>query len=373
MTTVGVGLVGCGTISGAYLTNLTAAYGVRVVAVADLDLERARTRASEFGVPIATDVDTLLSLAEIDLVIDLTVPASHHEVNRSALLAGKGVYSEKPLAVGSEQARELLQLAASLGLPLGGAPDTFLGAGQQTAAAALDAGVIGRPFAAVLNMVSRGPESWHHSPEFLFQPGAGPLYDIGPYYVTALVNLFGPVASVVAASSKAFATRVIGSGPRAGTAFEVATDTHVTLLLEFTSGLNATLLTSFDVAASDLPRFEVFGTEGTLSVPDPNTFAGPVRVRRSQAQPWEELPLGPGPVANARGVGALELALATRLGRTPRVGGELAAHVIEVLDGAVTSVASGTRQPVTSRPQRPQRLTEADHRELGWRPAEAPR
>lgn len=366
--TVGVGVVGCGTISSAYLSNLTAATGMRVVAVADLDGERARARAAEFGVPLATDLDTLLGLAEVELVIDLTVPAAHHEVNRRALLAGKGVYSEKPLAVNSEQARELLSLAAERGLPLGGAPDTFLGAGQQTVAAALDAGVIGRPFAAVMNMVSRGPESWHHSPEFFFQPGAGPLYDIGPYYVTALVNIFGPVAGVVAASSRAFATRVIGSGPRAGGEFAVGTDTHVTLLLEFAGGQTATLLTSFDVAASDLPRFEVFGTEGTLSAPDPNTFGGPVRVRRSQAQAWEELPLGPGHVTNARGIGAMELALARREGRAPRVGGELAAHVLEVLDGAMASVASGAKHSVASRPPRPPRLTVADHSALGWRP-----
>ncbi len=366
--TVGIGVVGCGTISSAYLKNLTAASGVRVVALADLDLERASARAAEFGVPRATDLDTLLSLGEVDLVIDLTVPAAHLDVNSRALRAGKAVYSEKPLAIDSLSAGSLLRLATELGLPLGGAPDTFLGAGQQTAAAALDAGVIGTPFAAVAHMVSRGPESWHHAPEFFFQPGAGPLYDMGPYYVTALVNFFGPVRSVAASATRGFATRTIGSGPRAGAAFGVDTDTHVTLLLEFVSGVHATLLTTFDVAATDLPRFEVFGTTGTMSVPDPNTFGGPLRVRRSNAQVWEELPLGPGWVENARGIGALELALASSQNRPARASGALAAHVIDVLDGAVAAAASGRRQEVISRPERPARLSEADQLALGWRP-----
>ncbi len=369
--TVGIGVVGCGTISSAYLRNLTKAAGVRVVALADIDVERAAARAAEFGVPLATDPDSLLGLAEVDLVIDLTIPAAHYDVNGRALRAGKAVYSEKPLSVDAASANDLLRLATETGLPLGGAPDTFLGAGQQTAAAALDDGIIGTPFAAVAHMVSRGPESWHHSPEFLFQPGAGPLYDIGPYYVTALVNFFGPVSSVTASSTRGFQSRTIGSGPRAGTSFSVGTDTHVTLLLQFVSGVHATLLTSFDVAASDLPRFEVFGTTGTLAVPDPNTFGGPVRVRRSRDEAWEELPLGPGWTDNARGIGALELALATAAGRPARAGGALAAHVIEVLDGAVAAAAGGRRQDVESRPERPARLSEADQLALGWRPEAA--
>ncbi|MBX3142579.1 MAG: Gfo/Idh/MocA family oxidoreductase [Trueperaceae bacterium] len=369
---VGIGVVGCGTISSAYLRNLTKAAGVRVVALADIDVDRASARATEFGVPLATDPDSLLDLPDVDLVIDLTIPAAHYDVNSRALLAGKAVYSEKPLSVDAGSANALLNQATGLGLALGGAPDTFLGAGQQTAAAALDAGVIGAPFAAVAHMVSRGPESWHHSPEFLFQPGAGPLYDIGPYYVTALVNFFGPVKSVTASATRGFQTRTIGSGPRAGTSFDVGTDTHTTLLLEFVSGVHATLLTSFDVSASDLPRFEVFGTTGTLAVPDPNTFGGPVRVRRSRDTDWEDIPLGPGWTENARGIGALELALATSQGRPARASGALAAHVIEVLDGAVRAAADGQRQDISSRPQRPARLSQDEHMALGWKPEVAP-
>lgn len=367
----GIGLVGCGTIASAYLTNLTRAPGARVVALADLDVARAAALAATFGVPHALDPDALLARSDVDLVVDLTIPVAHYDVNRRALAAGKAVYSEKPLAATAAEARALVALAARVGRPLGGAPDTFLGAGLQTARAALDDGAIGRPHAAVANMASNGPEHWHPSPDFLYQPGAGPLLDMGPYYVTAMVALFGPVASVLADGGRTWAERTVGSGPRAGERFTVGVDTHVTLLLRFASGVTATLLTSFDVAASELPRFEIFGDTGTLSLPDPNTFAGPVRVRGANDGAWREVPAVSGFAGNARGVGALELALAHRAGRTPRASGALAAHVLDVLEGGLTALATGARVMIDSRPERPAPLLPTELAALGWSP-EAP-
>jgi predicted dehydrogenase len=366
--TTGIGIIGCGTISGAYLRTLTGAPGVRVAAVADLDPARARAQADAFGIADAVDPATLLAREDVELIVDLTVPAAHFAVNRLALEAGKAVYSEKPLSASAAEARALLALARERGLALGGAPDTFLGAGLQTARAALDEGAIGRPFAAVAHMVTRGPESWHPDPGFLYQPGAGPLLDMGPYYVTTLVSLFGPVASVIADGSRTWPSRTIGSGALAGRTVPVAVDTHVTVLLRFVSGAVATLLTTFDVTASDLPRFEVFGEEGTLALPDPNVFAGPVRVRTARDAPWHEVAQVPGFTGNARGIGALELRLATATGRPPRASGELASHVLDVLEGALTAARSGRRVAIDSRPPRPAALTTEELHALGWTP-----
>jgi predicted dehydrogenase len=216
--TAGIGIVGCGTISRAYLRTLTRAPDVRVVALADLDAgARPRPGRRLRRAPRARPA-SLLAREDVELVVDLTVPTAHLEVNRAALTAGKAVYSEKPLAASAVDARGLLALSEDVGRPLGGAPDTFLGAGFQTAFAAVAAGAIGRPFAAVAHMVTRGPERWHPDPGFLYQPGAGPLFDMGPYYVTTLVALFGPVASVTPKGGRLWPERTIASGPRAGAA-----------------------------------------------------------------------------------------------------------------------------------------------------------
>ncbi len=364
----GIGIVGCGTISGAYLRNLARAPGARVVALADLDMERARKRAQEFDVPLVLTPEELIEHEDVSLVVDLTIPAAHFDVNRRALEAGKRLYCEKPLAATAAQAHELLALAERNGLAFGGAPDTFLGVGLQTARVALDEGLIGRPFGAVAHMVTRGPESWHHDPGFLFQPGAGPLLDMGPYYVTAMVTSFGPVASVSAEGGRTWSERTIAKGPLAGTSFPVAVDTHVTLLLRFASGFLATLLTTFDVSASRLPRFEVFGEDGTLSLPDPNTFAGPVQVATSRDDPWRDVTSVPGFVHDARGIGALDLLAASREGRAPRASGALAAHVLDVLEGGLDAMRTGRRIDIESRPERPAPLTPADLEALGWKP-----
>lgn len=362
----GIGLIGCGVISAAYLRTLTRAAGARVVAVADMDLARASARAEEFGVPLALGVDELLARDDIDLVIDLTVPTAHAEINRRGLEAGKSVHSEKPLTTTAAEALALVRLAEERGLSLGGAPDTFLGAGLQTTMAVLSEGLIGQPFAAVAHLVTAGPERWHPDPAFFYRDGGGPLLDLGPYHLTALVAMFGPVASVSAEAGRKFEQRTIAQGPHAGQRVPVEVPTHVTLLLRFASGFLATLLTSFDVDATELPRFEVFGSEGTLSVPDPNGFGGLLRLRRHGDAAWQEVPLRPGFTDEARGIGALELLQARATGRAPRASGELAAHVLEVMEAGLRAADEGRRVEVHSRPAKPALLGAEDLTALGW-------
>ncbi|MFC4031979.1 Gfo/Idh/MocA family protein [Streptomyces polygonati] len=334
---VGVALIGAGVISTQYLTALSTFPDVRVLAVADLDVERARAAAREHQVPEAGDVASVLAIPEVEIVVNLTIPAAHAEVAAAALAAGKHVYGEKPLALDPSDGAKILAEAQSRGLRVGSAPDTFLGAGLQSAARALAAGVIGTPVSATAVTQGPGPERWHPSPEFLYQYGAGPLFDIGPYYLTALVALFGPVTRVAATARQARARRVIGSGPKAGTEFTVEVPTHVHALLDFAGGPSASATFSFDSA---VPRrmIEITGTEGTLSLPDPNTFDGPLRVRAFGEEEWRELPVT-GTTAG-RGIGVLDMARAIRGGTPHRASGELAQHVLELM----TSVTNSAEQ-----------------------------
>jgi predicted dehydrogenase len=325
---VGVALVGAGVISTQYLTALSTFPDIRVLGVADLDVARARAAAETYGVPVAGDVATVLAVPEVEIVVNLTIPAAHAEVASAALLAGKHVYGEKPLALTPADGAKILAEAQAAGLRVGSAPDTFLGAGLQSAARAVAAGVIGEPVSVTAVTQGPGPESWHPSPEFLFQYGAGPLFDIGPYYLTALVALFGPVSRVSATARQARAERVIGSGPKAGTRFAVEVPTHVHALLDFTSGPSAAATFSFD---SSVPRrtIEVTGTEGTLSLPDPNTFEGPLSFQAFGEQEWRALPVT-GSTAG-RGMGVLDMARAIRTDCGHRASGELAQHVLDLM------------------------------------------
>ncbi|MEC3992389.1 Gfo/Idh/MocA family oxidoreductase [Actinacidiphila sp. DG2A-62] len=335
---VGVALVGAGVISTQYLTALSTFPDIRVLAVADLDAERARAQAQAYGVPVHGDVAAALAVPEVEIVVNLTIPAAHAEVAAEALRAGKHVYGEKPLALAPADGAKILAEARSRGLRVGSAPDTFLGAGLQSAARALGAGLIGEPVSVAAVTQGPGPESWHPSPEFLFQHGAGPLFDIGPYYLTALVSLLGPVTRVSATARQARSHRVIGSGPKAGTTFAVEVPTHVHALLDFASGPSASATFSFDSAA---PRrmIEITGTEGVLSLPDPNTFAGPLRIRALTdpgEQEWRELPVT-GTTAG-RGIGVLDMARGLRGDVPHRASGELALHVLELMS-TVTDAA----------------------------------
>jgi predicted dehydrogenase len=336
---VGVALVGAGVISTQYLTALSAFPDVKVLAVADLDTGRARAQADAYGVPASGDVASVLAIPEVEIVVNLTIPAAHAEVAAAALRAGKHVYGEKPLALAPADGAKILAEAQSRGLRVGSAPDTFLGAGLQSAARAVRAGLIGEPVSATAVTQGPGPESWHPSPEFLFQYGAGPLFDIGPYYLTALVALFGPVTRVAATARQARPSRTIGSGPKAGTSFAVEVPTHVHALLDFASGPSASATFSFDSA---VPRrmIEITGTEGTLSLPDPNMFDGPLRIRTfaetaagetgdGSPEGWRELPVT-GTTAG-RGIGVLDMARAIRGGVPHRASGELAQHVLELM------------------------------------------
>lgn len=343
---VGVAVVGAGVISDAYLKNLTSFPDVNVVGIADIDVPRAQAAAEKYNVPTSGDVDTVLANPDVELVVNLTIPAAHVAVATAALNAGKHIYGEKPLTLEREAGVSLLKHAASAGLKIGNAPDTFLGAGLQSTQRLIASGAIGEPLSALTAMQTPGPESWHPSPEFLFQYGAGPLWDIGPYYITSLVQLFGPVNRVAAASRKGRAERVIGSGPKAGTAFAVEVPTHTTALIEFEGGQVSTTVLSFDSPLSRHGFVEITGSEATLRAPDPNNFDGVLRVRKAGADDWEELPSTG--TTLGRGLGVLEMARALRNGVPHRASGELAFHVVDAMSAIGESGERGEFVTVNS-------------------------
>ncbi len=342
-TRVGVGIIGAGVISREYLENLTTFPDVEVRFIADIDEERARAQAEKFGVAGFGSVEQLLADDEIEIVVNLTIPKVHVEVAEQVLAAGKHVWGEKPFALDRESGKELLRKAHEKGLRVATAPDTFLGAGIQSARRMVENGDIGAPLTALTLMQSPGPESWHPNPDFLFQEGAGPLFDIGPYYLTALVQLFGPVAKVVAVTSKARETRVIGSGPRAGEEFEVTVPTHVSALYEFESGQTAQSVFSFD---SKLKRtqFEVTGSDATVVVPDPNTFEGDLFVHGVEG--IETVPATGS--TSTRGTGVVELARAIRAGVPERASGEQAYHVLDIMVSTIEAGREGRPVEVES-------------------------
>lgn len=342
---VGVGLVGAGVISDEYLRNLTAFPDLRVLRIADLDLTRAAAQAKKYEVPRSGTVAELLADPEVELVVNLTIPAAHVDVGLAALAAGKHVWAEKPLALDRESGRKLLDSAAEQGLRVASAPDTVLGAGLQTARRAIEDGRIGEPRTALAMLQSPGPESWHPAPEFLFQTGGGPLLDMGPYYLTALVQLLGPIRRVTGAGGRARDTRVIGSGPRAGTEFAVTVPTTVTALVDFERGGSAQLVLSFDSALRRM-LLELTGTSGAAVLPDPNTFDGSTLLHAIGAEDVTELPAR-GHKAS-RGTGALELARAIRAGVPERASGELAYHVLDAMLSIDESITAGEAVMVES-------------------------
>lgn len=354
---VGVGIVGCGNVSGVYVRADARFDCIKLVACADLDLERARARAAEHGRARVCTVDQLLDDPAVRIVVNLTTPQAHFAVTRAALEAGKCVYVEKPLALTRDEGRELLALARSKGLLLGGAPDTFMGAAHQTARKLVDDGAVGRPVAACAFMMGRGHEGWHPAPDFYYLPGGGPMFDMGPYYVTALVNMLGPVARVTGSTGRAHDERVIGKGPRAGERIPVEVATHVAATLEFASGAVATLVTSFDVAAgARLPQIQVYGTAGSIDIPTPNGFGGAVSLRRPDDEDWSEVALTHANAENSRGAGAADMARGLVAGRPHRASGELAYHVLDVMQAALDSAESGRRIDLESSCARPAAL-----------------
>ena len=360
-----IGIIGTGNISGAYL-NIARELGLfEVSAISDLDLARAQSQADEYGTR-ALGMAELLADSEMVAVVNLTPPAAHAAVSLAILGAGKHLYSEKPLAVERKDGQAILQEAQARALRVGCAPDTFLGAGLQTARELLDAGRIGRPVAATAFMMGSGPESWHPDPAFFYQPGAGPLFDMGPYYLTALINLFGGVHKVGGSAVKALSERIIGSGPRQGQSVTVNTPTHVTAQLGFDAGgfeaeggvgPVATFIASFDTPASDLPRIEIYGTAGTLSLPDPNTFGGPLRVRGQNEEAWETVALTRPFQDNARGIGLADMLNAAARNLPHRASGELAYHVLDVMHSVLEAAEQERTLTVQSRAARPEALS----------------
>lgn len=346
-----VGIIGCGAIAGQYLDTFARTPTVDLVAVADLDPSRAAAAAARCGAA-AMSVDDLLADPAVRTVVNLTVPAVHAEVAMQVIAAGKNVYGEKPLAATTSEAGAVLAAAERAGVRIGCAPDTVLGTGIQTARKAIDNGVIGTPVAATATMVTPGHERWHPNPDFYYQPGGGPLLDMGPYYVTALVTMLGPVTSVIGTASRARDSRTIGSGPRAGEPIAVNVDTHVTGVLTHASGVLSTLVMSFETVATTAANLEVHGDRGSLVVPDPNRFAGDVRLRALGADDWVTLPVGAGYEDAGRGVGLADLA-ATQDGAEPRAGGALALHVLDVLESVLESAAAGRRVLLRSHCERP--------------------
>jgi predicted dehydrogenase len=330
-----IGIIGCGNISSIYLKNLHQNFQtVTVAAVADLIPERAREQADKFGVPRVLSTEALLADPDIDVILNLTIPKAHAEICRLALLAGKPVYVEKPLAISLADGRALQALATERGLLLGGAPDTFMGAGIQTCIDLIDSGVIGRPIGATAFMTCRGHERWHPDPEFYYQSGGGPMFDMGPYYLTALFALLGPARRLTGSTAISFAQRTITSPKKNGQTIEVEVPTHVAGIIDFASGAIGTILTSFDVWAAELPRIEIYGSLGTLSVPDPNTFGGPVRLRLAEQTSFEPVEIKRPYAENSRGLGIADLAWTWRTGgKTHRASGELALHVLEAMHG----------------------------------------
>ncbi|GAB2523126.1 Gfo/Idh/MocA family protein [Paramicrobacterium agarici] len=361
MSRVGVGVIGAGVISTQYLENLTTFPDLDVRFIADLDTERAAAQAQKFGIAASGTVDELLADEDIEIVVNLTIPAVHVDVALKVIAAGKHVWSEKPFALDRESGRMLLDAAHAAGKRVATAPDTILGAGIQSARRMIESGEIGAPLTALTLMQSPGPESWHPNPDFLFQEGAGPLFDIGPYYLTTLVQLFGPVKRVTATASKSRATRIIGSGPRAGESFDVTVPTHVAAMYEFESGQTAQSIFSFD---SKLGRtqFEVAGVDGTLVVPDPNTFEGDLIVHRGTDEVETVASSG---ATTSRGTGVAELAQAIRENRPERASGEQAFHVLDIMVSTIEAAESGVPVSVESTVEVQPALPE------GWDPRQA--
>jgi predicted dehydrogenase len=351
MEKVKVGIIGTGNISPAYINGCRAFDILDLVACADMDVAKAMTVAKEHNIPKALSVDELLADPEIEFVINLTIPAVHADVSLKIIEAGKHPYSEKPLAVSREDGQKIIAAAKAKGVLVGCAPDTFLFGPHQACRKLIDDGSIGDPVAAIAFMMGHGPERWHPSPDFFYQVGGGPLFDMGPYYITCLVNLLGPVKKVAAITRASFPERVAADGHK----IPVNVTTHVAGTLEFHSGAIATLINSFDIWKHQLPRMEVYGATGSLYVPDPNGYENKVLLYQEGQENWQQMELPHGDDWK-RGIGTADMAYALRTGRTHRASGEMAYHVLDVMHCFDESSNSGQHVEVKSTCARPAAL-----------------
>jgi predicted dehydrogenase len=356
MEKVVVGIVGNGNISPIYLKNLTTVFNkiVQVKGVCDLIAERSDIASKNWNIPVIYEtMYDMFKDEEIDIVLNLTTPKQHYGVAVEALRHNKNTHSEKPMSVSLKDARELFDLGKEKGLLVGVAPDTFMGAGIQTCRKLLDDGYIGQPIGAAAYMTGHGHETWHPDPEFYYEQGGGPMLDMGPYYVTALVNLLGPVKRLTGTSHRMFKTRTITSEPKYGKVIPVDVDTHVNGIMEFENGAVGSIIMSFDTWKSDHPNIEIFGTEGTMQVPDPNGFGGPVRVQRKDGD-FFEMPLTHPYKDNCRGVAVADMAMALRTGRKHRANSDLGCHVLDIMLGFGKSSSEGKHYELETTCERPE-------------------
>lgn len=356
MEPIKAGVIGCGNISSIYMKNVKKFKTFDIIACADIDITRAEERAKEFNIALACLPEELLENDAIDIIINLTTPNVHAKIATAALQAGKHVYGEKPFAITREEGREILKLAKEKNLVVGSAPDTFLGGGLQTCRKLIDDGWIGAPVSATAFMMNHGHESWHPNPDFYYQKGAGPMFDMGPYYLTALISLLGPIRKISSSSRITFPERTITSNPRYGEKIQVNTPTQINGVIDFESGAIASIITSFDVWHHRLPFIEVYGTEGSLAVPDPNTFDGPVLIRRHDQENWREIPLINVFTENNRGLGIADMAFAILNNEKPRASGELAYHVLDVMQGFLDASVDNQAYSLNSTCEQPKPL-----------------
>jgi predicted dehydrogenase len=368
MNKLRIGVAGAGNISDIYLRNLTGVFSgkVAVTAIANRTREKAEKAAERWHIQRVITLEEFVNAEDIDLILNLTAPDQHYKLAMAAVQAGKHVYNEKPLCVTREEAAALLKSAAEHKARVGCAPDTFLGAGMQTCRKLLDDGWIGCPIAGAAFVMNHGMEAWHPSPEAFYKAGGGPLFDVGPYYLTALINLLGPIARVSGSTRKGFETRVVASEPRAGAVIAVETPTHVAATLDFANNAVVTFAASFDVWSHSMPFIELYGAEGTLRLPDPNTFRGAPLIRRFRAETWSEIPLVMRHAddckdaddwrggANLRGLGVVDMAEAIANGSPHRASGEMAYHALDVMHGIYEAAASGVYCAVKSSCERPE-------------------
>lgn len=350
---VRTGLIGCGNIAPTYLKNASRFSQFQVVGCADKNPASSERIASDFALPRVLTVDELLHAPEIELVLNLTPPAVHAQLLQAAIEAGKHVYTEKPLGLSTSEVRPVLDAAASKGLLVGCAPDTVLGAGIQTARKLIDDGWIGTPTSATAFMQCPGHESWHPAPEFYYEPGGGPLLDMGPYYISALITLLGPVKAVAAMANQARSERIITGEERYGERIPVSVPTHVAGTMAFQNGAIATLVMSFDVPGHHLPYLEIHGTEGSLQLPDPNTFGGELRLKRWDAAAFSPVPASHGFREESRGSGVADMAVAIRTGRAPRANASVAYHVLDIMESMHVSAARSEFVTLGSSCERP--------------------
>ncbi len=345
-----IGIVGIGDISAVYLKNITETFKeLNIVAVCDLIKERALNAQVKYNIPKVYDtMEELFADESIELVLNITRPCEHFAVSKGALEAGKHVYSEKPLGASLEEGRELVALAESKGLMIGGAPDTFLGASIQTCRKFIDEGNLGEIIGASASMMGHGPESWHHDPEFFYKYGGGPMMDMGPYYITALINLLGGIKSVSGAARKSFDKRTATCKEHNGEIITVDVPTFLTGVLHFESGIIGTVTTTFDVYKSNQRNIEIFGSKGTLFVPDPNCFGNEITFFDGETNEMKVIPVCFDYTENSRGLGLAEFAKALKTGRKPRTSYRQTLHVLEVMQAFVNSGESGKTTEIKS-------------------------